>query len=82
MTDDQKYTLDEARRELAIRECGMQGHDYDVLVVLGSNEPQCVLCRRCGESWSIDHNSESTGLRGFPPEVRKMLGPYRRAWND
>lgn len=51
---EQRYTLSEARLELNREECRMRGHDYEVVVSMGLDGPQAVLCRRCGKSWGIE----------------------------
>lgn len=43
-------------REEAIRvvnraECATVGHDFAVVVAMGSKGPDAVLCRRCGGRW-------------------------------
>jgi len=50
---DVRYTLDEARRELARRECVALGHDW-VVVTGGGGEPRLVLCERCGASRRVE----------------------------
>lgn len=52
MSDEPKYTLEEARQVMARRECAMHGHDFDVLQKMGG-EPYMVLCSRCGRSWQL-----------------------------
>lgn len=52
------YTLDEAKRELARRECALQGHDFDVVVDL--NEPARFYCSRCGTSWAVQQPTTTT----------------------
>jgi hypothetical protein len=47
-----RYTLEEAARELARRECGGHGHDFEMIVVFGG-EPTGIICARCGRSWRI-----------------------------
>jgi 6-pyruvoyl-tetrahydropterin synthase len=47
------YTLEDAQRELAQRECVLHGHNFDVIVKLGSADPHLVICMRCGRSWGI-----------------------------
>jgi hypothetical protein len=49
VTDERKYTLSEARQELARRECVEHGHDWHVVLMLGTNVPYSVACDRCGQ---------------------------------
>lgn len=53
MTDERRFTLDEAERELAQRECLAHGHSLDTIVVLGSSDPAALVCSRCGRSWRV-----------------------------
>lgn len=50
MTDEQRYTLEEARRELKRRECEEFGHDWDTVVAGG--EPVALVCA-CGEERKV-----------------------------
>jgi hypothetical protein len=52
VTDEARYTLEEARRVLTERECGTRGHVFDVHV-RASGDPTLVLCSRCGQSWPV-----------------------------
>ena len=47
-----RYTLDEARRELARRECAADGHAWDVVTGSGAR-PILLFCDRCHRSWSV-----------------------------
>lgn len=49
--DDRRYTLDEARAELARRQCEIEGHDLEI--VLTAYEPTGAVCSRCAASWKI-----------------------------
>jgi hypothetical protein len=49
-----KYTLDEARAEIARQECEMAGHLFDVLTSFGHGNPTEVVCARCGRSWHVE----------------------------
>lgn len=53
MSDRQRYTLDEARRELARRECAMHGHDVETILIVQTGQPRLLLCARCGQSWDV-----------------------------
>jgi hypothetical protein len=48
-----RYTLDEAKAEIARQECATYGHDYMTVVWMGGNEPTGVTCSRCGQHWPI-----------------------------
>lgn len=52
MTDEPTYTLDEARRVLARRECGAHGHDWTVLQKM-TGVPYLVCCGRCGDTYPV-----------------------------
>lgn len=50
------YTLDEAKDELARKECARNGHDYRVISTKtfgGAGRPLSVVCDECGEHWKI-----------------------------
>ena len=49
-----KYTLEEARRELARRECTFLGHDLQIIYE-GLGEPKQIVCERgCGHpGWTV-----------------------------
>lgn len=47
------YTLADAQRELARRECEMHHHDIDVVYVGLSTDPARIVCSRCGDSWAV-----------------------------
>lgn len=51
-TDEPRYTLGEARRELDRRQCNLQGHDFQI-VVTGANHPSAISCNRCGRTWPV-----------------------------
>lgn len=46
--DEPRYTLDEARRLLAERECAIHGHSWDVITRDGG--PHSLICSNCGEA--------------------------------
>jgi hypothetical protein len=50
------YTLQEAQRELARRQCGLAGHDVDLVAVAGGSEPVAAVCsNRCGHpGWRLE----------------------------
>jgi RNA:NAD 2'-phosphotransferase (TPT1/KptA family) len=43
VSEEPRYTLEEAELELKRRECAMQGHSYDVQTLIGRNEPESVI---------------------------------------
>jgi hypothetical protein len=52
--DEQRYTLEEAKLELAREECALYGHDFDVIANAG-NIPLAVVCSRCDHpSWKVE----------------------------
>jgi hypothetical protein len=57
VSGEPRYTLEEARWELAKDSCRTQGHDYQI-VLAGSGEPTAILCERCGASWLIAPKEE------------------------
>jgi hypothetical protein len=52
--NERRYTLTEAKVELARAECRDHGHSYEIRTVFGTNEPIEVLCSRCGRRWGIE----------------------------
>ncbi len=60
--DEQLYTLDEARAELARQACNQDGHDYSVVAVKSlaeAGEPCGVRCDRCHSYWPIGQTQEA-----------------------
>lgn len=49
----ERFTLEEARLELAKQECSRYGHSYDVVVSMGSDGPTTIQCDRCGKAWDV-----------------------------
>lgn len=47
-----RFTLDEARRELALTECANFGHDWSIHSDFGQ-QPRRISCDRCGWSGSV-----------------------------
>lgn len=54
MSDERRYTLVEAQRELAARECAVHGHDWRVLESLARG-PISIVCERCHVSHPVAH---------------------------
>lgn len=48
-----KYSLNEAERLLAERECAMHGHDFEHVVDAMTQEPSILVCARCRRTWNI-----------------------------
>lgn len=46
------YTLEEARFELARRECLRSGHSFDVVYTV-IDVPLCITCSNCGDSYQV-----------------------------
>jgi hypothetical protein len=57
--EEPRYTLKEAERELAKRECGIYGHTFDVTVTTGSGNPRIVVCTRCSRTWTVQQDPEA-----------------------
>lgn len=50
----QRYTLEEARAELARQDCRVYGHDFDVIATYSSDGgPSDVVCSRCSQAWTL-----------------------------
>lgn len=49
---EHRYTLEEAQRELALRECTNFGHNWQVISDAGK-QPRRITCDRCGWSGSV-----------------------------
>ena len=57
---DERYTLEEASRKLAVDECARDGHDYDVVGVtngFGWHAPLRVVCDRCRDEWRVQSDA-------------------------
>lgn len=48
-----RYTLDEARREIARQECQENGHSFDVVQVVGKGPVEIICSNGCGGSWDV-----------------------------
>lgn len=53
---EQRYTLEEAKRILDIRECTRKGHVLEVLLTNGGI-PTTVVCTRCPGRWGVTQSS-------------------------
>lgn len=54
MAEERRYTLAEAKLELAKQECDLHGHSFNTIVVVGSGDPVAISCDRCGTVWRVD----------------------------
>lgn len=52
-SDDQTYTLAEAERILAKRECLNHGHDFEIMIDNLTSDPTTIICTRCGRNWTV-----------------------------
>ena len=48
-----RYTLEEARREFARRECANHGHSWNVIQSVGGG-PMRIVCESCGWSGAVE----------------------------
>lgn len=58
MTDDlhtkpPTFTMDEARRKIALNECKASGHDFGEVREGLNPDPIKLVCARCHDSWSL-----------------------------
>lgn len=44
---------DEMRRAVYAEECDYKGHNFDIVQSYGSQEPQYIMCGRCGRGWDV-----------------------------
>lgn len=64
-TASRTYTLEEARRELARKECSTHGHAWDVIGGL-DGIPRRVLCTTCGASYRVVPDTPTHEQRDLP----------------
>lgn len=57
MADEPMFTLDGAAREIARRECALNGHDYNVVTTMELG-PVSLACERCGASWKVEQDAD------------------------
>jgi hypothetical protein len=50
---EQTYTRSEWEKIQRKEICDRQGHDYEIVVTVGRNAPEAIICRRCGLSWAV-----------------------------
>ena len=61
------YTLTEARRELAIRECGARGHDWEFAPRrMVDAAPTAILCARCGWKGAVTMGVNPASVQETP----------------
>lgn len=66
MSDEPRYTLEEAKLEIARRQCAMNGHDFELVMQIGKAWPTAILCERCGEQREV----------GFVEELREATKEF------
>ncbi|WP_433357777.1 hypothetical protein ACQP25_44365 (plasmid) [Microtetraspora malaysiensis] len=47
------YTLEEARAEMARRECTAHGHDFEHIIDTRTADPVRLFCPRCKTTWTV-----------------------------
>lgn len=63
MADEQRFTLEEARQELARQDCLADGHDFDVVATFASDgAPAYVTCSRCARSWAVGSRDPAAAI--------------------
>ena len=55
MSEEKKYTLDEARDLIAQEKCREHGHYFDVYTAFGTPDPIFIMCNVCGKKWELAH---------------------------
>lgn len=73
MTDEQRYTLAEASRELAAQQCMVLGHDLAIGYHEGRwRQPESLHCRRCYAEWDVlpSRNGNDGDEVGVPQPAR------------
>lgn len=74
------YTLDEARRVLALQECGRHGHSWQIIERFGGI-PVGLLCDTCGERYGV-----TDGLSAAVPVpvdlLRRAIDACEAAYQD
>lgn len=54
MTEEARYTLAEAIRELAAQQCMVLGHEVAIAYSEGRwRQPESLHCRRCFTEWGV-----------------------------
>lgn len=63
MSDEQRYTLEEARIIFKTEACNTYGHNYEVVPKRLENRPVRIFCARCDKKWNVENpNDERTQL--------------------
>lgn len=60
MADEDRYTLEEARRIIAQQTCAMRNHQYEIIESIGAG-PSSLICGRCGKSWDVVASTRTRG---------------------
>lgn len=70
---EQTYTLSEAQRELALRECARWGHEWEVVsgyTIATQHTPLAIKCGRCGWSGKVEMGDQPRrGHDESPPQT-------------
>lgn len=53
MEDDEIVVTDAVRQAVNREDCKLAGHNFEIVMVMASNDPVAVVCHRCGETWNI-----------------------------
>lgn len=52
-TEEKRYTLEEARAEMARQECARHGHSWNVIQAL-TGGPMRIVCESCGWGGTVE----------------------------
>lgn len=52
--EEERYTLEEAAKVIAERECETFGHSWDVIQEVGSHTPTAIVCTRCTRTVQVE----------------------------
>lgn len=77
MSDETRYTLDEARREMNRRECMRWGHDWSIIQT-GVGPPLMIRCDRCGTAHRIERPEAADRYRLAWANARARADVWRR----
>lgn len=59
-------------RKVREHECRTQGHDFEILTVSQSLDPNKILCSNCGESWPVGESE-----RGKAKRLKETMASFR-----
>lgn len=79
MTSDDRYTLDEARKELERQECLSNGHDWNIIEE-GTGEPIILTCSRCGTKRAVADKRGSVEVH--KPRRDDDVEVWIKRWRD